>query len=691
MLISILKTFLLISIIILLANTVSVALPYSKHFNYILIGSSVVFISYILFFYKKKKKSNKPCQSENKQDDGFLDDNEICLESRKIKPLINIIKSHSSLSFFSMALIGKWGSGKSSYLKTLENKLNDEYEIININVWKLENSENITNEIRKEFDNIIFESSRVRWLLQLIKRIFIRDYFAILSKYATKSEIKATFAFEPTINASQNDFNELLKEILGNKKVLLLIDELDRLESKDEIINIFKVIRYTASFDNVFVITALDMKQIDNKFKEDIDYIHKIFNLKYLVPNIDKDELIEYIEQTIIPKFEEFTIKEKELGILLHSVYRNNIIDALSSYREIKNVFNDTYSFVKYLEEDSDDWNEFISFEFIFILNLIKAVDFELYSKLLFDGKFLQFSKEYKEPEKDVDGKKLSHIISQEIKDNKSTFFLKKVLKLDNVQQYIDIYQQHKIYNYHVSQTKYDNYIDNITILEETFLGLTYEENDKEKFLLNVLDKNKKDKVNHSLILNKVIELMPEKYKILQRIATEDFVTEETKSIFINLLEREEDIPFLFMKNLFEELSKSENDINDDLIKGLTKQYFRHLKIKESQLNEHIVNLLPRNLFKKENKEDNIFNVYKIIYDYFNKTTKIKKVLLSILYIENVKNLIENIGCKSKDFIDDENEYAVWVKSKKNTFHEEIFNGKELKEEIERISKGQEK
>ena len=676
----------------LFANTVALALPYAKYFNYILIGSSLIFIGYIRFFYKKKKKSNKPCQSKNKQDDGFLDDNEICLEERTIEPLINIIKSHSSLSFFSMALIGKWGSGKSSYLKTLENKLNDEYEIIKINVWQLENSENITNEIRKEFDNILFESNRVLWLLQLIKRLFIRDYFSVLSKYATKSEIKATFAFEPTINASQNDFNELLKEVLGNKKVLLLIDELDRLESKDEIINIFKVIRYTASFDNVFVITALDMKQIENKFEENIDYIHKIFNLKYLVPNIDKDELINYIEKNIILKFKEFSIKESELNILSYSFDRNKIIDFINSYREVKNVFNDTYAFIKYLEEDSKDWNEYISFEFIFILNLIKAVDFELYSKLLFDEQLLILSKAYKEPEKDVYNKKLNYIISEKMKNTKFNLFLVEILKVDNFKQHFDIYQQQKIYNYHVSQTKYNNYIKDIIFLENDFNKITYNENDKEKFLLNVLSKNQKDKKNHSLILNKVIELMSKdifyyQSKIFKKIGTDIFVTEETNNIFIKLLKFENDIPFVFIRYLIEHTLKSKNDIDSNLIiRTLTCKFFKDLKIKSSQFNEDILKLF--HLIEKTEEHDK-FKIYKIIYNCFDGNVSIIKTLLSMVKIEDIINMTKEIDVSLKNFIDDENEYEVWIEDKWYRSKLELFNGKELKEKIKKISKNE--
>ena len=155
-----------------------------------------------------------------------------------------------------MALIGAWGSGKSSYLKTLQEDLKQKHHIIYLNVWELEDSSNVISEVKKEFDNIIFNSNYKLWLLNTLQNIFYKDYFGLLSKYFIKSDIKLPSFFEQTLKESKDRYNELLKKILSDRKIIIMIDEVDRLHEKQEILNIFKVIRYTASFDNVFVISS---------------------------------------------------------------------------------------------------------------------------------------------------------------------------------------------------------------------------------------------------------------------------------------------------------------------------------------------------------------------------------------------------------------------------------------------------
>ena len=87
-----------------------------------------------------------------------------------------------------------------------------------------------------------------------------------------------------------HEYNMLLKESLKDKKIVFMLDEIDRLDSKDDILNIFKVIRYLASFDKVFTITAIDIEKVGEKVG--LDYTHKIFNSKYTIPITTKSEII---------------------------------------------------------------------------------------------------------------------------------------------------------------------------------------------------------------------------------------------------------------------------------------------------------------------------------------------------------------------------------------------------------------
>ena len=98
-------------------------------------------------------------------------------DKNKIVGVKNIINSHNDNTFFSLALVGDWGSGKSSFLKKLkkEIELKNKDIVIYLNVWELENIQNILQEIEKEFDNIIFKLSLVEWIIYHLKSILVKS------------------------------------------------------------------------------------------------------------------------------------------------------------------------------------------------------------------------------------------------------------------------------------------------------------------------------------------------------------------------------------------------------------------------------------------------------------------------------------------------------------------------------------
>ena len=663
------KIILIFSITVLLIFISILISPYHNYLEYgLIILSFLTLVSFIFYKPKRPQYSNKV----NDDESTLLSDHEIILPDDKIEPLINLIESYSTLKSFSMALIGKWGSGKSSYLKTLNEKLQDNYEIITINVWQLENSENITNELKKEFDNIIFEYNKTLWLTQLIKRLFIRDYFAVISKYTTKSEIKINFAFEQTIQNSQSEFNNLLKEVLGRKKVLLLIDELDRIESKDEILNIFKLIRYTASFDNVFVLTALDIQQVEKEL-DDIDYIHKVFNLKYLIPTIDKDELVTYFEEYFLPKFSNL-IDNSSLNQKIINLEKD--IKLISSYREVKNIFNDTYTFVEFLSETTNNWYDFISFDFIFKLNLLKAIDFEVYSFLLIDDGFqsyityLNLERNSEEETKFLENNQQLNNFLYKLEN------FQPYIRIDNA-QHIDIYKQHKIYNYHIDDKKYQTFISNIETLETAYQQIKYNPTQNQmKFLLNILDKNQSDQKNHKLILNEIIALIlssnSSSYKIFEKLATYDFIHKETKLIYMGLAKdnnKNNVIPLLISN-----ICNQDNNFDYNLIEDLIINYLNTHKLEE----ETIYSWLYSNT-----SNNNSYNIYKILYIYYKESTNIKKVLINeTKKVEYIMKLIEILKTSPDYFIEDKENYSIILS---NLQPEKNISGKEIKKEINEL------
>ena len=171
---------------------------------------SILFIFFLGYFLCRDNK----IKNKEKLKDMLLDDDVYKnLNTNKTDGVKNIIENYKSDSFFSLALIGAWGSGKSSFLWNLQQQITKD-KVIYLNVWKLENIQNILQEIEKEFDNIIFECNKTGWAIHHLKSIFIRDYFSTLSKYFLENKININLSFSQTIQESKNEYNMLLKESL---------------------------------------------------------------------------------------------------------------------------------------------------------------------------------------------------------------------------------------------------------------------------------------------------------------------------------------------------------------------------------------------------------------------------------------------------------------------------------------------
>ncbi|MGK0255922.1 MAG: hypothetical protein ACI81I_000530 [Arcobacteraceae bacterium] len=289
----------------------------------------------------------------------------------KVKPLKKTIDTLTSKDFFSIGLIGDWGSGKSSYLEKLTKLLlKKDYVVININVWSLGTQANILNELHKELDNKIFKHSPLVWIIEIYKKIIKQNYFSILSKYYNVEKSTFNISLNQTLKDAKKSYGDSLSRAFDNKKLIIIFDELDRLDDKNEIYNIFNTIRYLTSFDNTIVITAVDLNQIKTKI-DNIEYVHKIFNMKYFIPIHTKSDLLSYLKDRLDK------LKDKDITYLTDT----DIINSVENFRELKNCLNDTFVMLKILKKYENKW-DYISFEFIFIMNLIKAINFKAFNEI---------------------------------------------------------------------------------------------------------------------------------------------------------------------------------------------------------------------------------------------------------------------------------------------------------------------
>ena len=647
---------------------------FSKGIFFIYLENNIFFVITIFaILYLVCKEYN--AYKDNKIEENMLLDDDVYknLNTNQTDGVKNIIENYKSDNFFSLALIGAWGSGKSSFLWNLQQQITKD-KVIYLNVWKLENIQNILQEIEKEFDNIIFECNKTGWAIHHLKSIFIRDYFSTLSKYFLENKININLSFSQTIQESKNEYNMLLKESLKDKKIVFMLDEIDRLDSKDDILNIFKVIRYLASFDKVFTITAIDIEKVGEKVG--LDYTHKIFNSKYTIPITTKSEIHDFLKVDISKKLSSFITKENFEKLLRIKVKDKILIDYINTYREIKNCYNDTYILCQSLENGNKNWNKYIDFEFIFILNLIKSLNFDFYIKIMKDKTLTNlvlgelFYKKITSSSNYSDTKKKDEeVYKKNIQDYEEFGEIIELytilLRNRNLEQSFYVYEHYKIYDYMFTELEYKEFLEDTNKAKEKFNKLSYKPEEQKSFIIFL--------ISHIYGDEKIENVQSILKTIKELIASDD----EFLKLVYRLLENFDD-----------------RGISRQVIEYMFKIYFESLELDTKEDNKTLIENINENISKITNTKLK-FDLYKIAYNYFKTKDLQSDFKVSLCNSQNLIELnssdfsqfiklIEYLGEKPDSFFEDKQQYMLWTNyddaSSMMTHYE--YSGKEIKDII---------
>lgn len=203
-----------------------------------------------------------------------------------------ILRSHFQ-NAFAIGITGKWGLGKTSFLDLIKRNLrNDEVILVDFKPWNNKNSSAVIQDF--------FES------IKFAVRPYDSSLSSLLVKYSNKlttlndntftQSVKTMINFFSGLESTDNLYTEINNALIQNgKKIIIFIDDLDRLD-KEEIIEVIRLMRSTANFYNTFFLVAYDKSYIAKALKEHNSYSHerfleKIFQIEVTLPFFNKDEL----------------------------------------------------------------------------------------------------------------------------------------------------------------------------------------------------------------------------------------------------------------------------------------------------------------------------------------------------------------------------------------------------------------
>lgn len=279
-------------------------IDYNIEWSHLLVSILAIFeiiVSIKLCFYKKRSSDETP-ELEIEKVRNVVDRYE-----RKgfYKSTYEILKTcYSEECCYSISIVGQWGSGKTTFLNFLQEEFSkgDEISVIQFEPWKSETTDGIIkdfftllrNELSLSIPNISF---RIDEYIELLVNDESTKILKVLGKLFNQS------------HSTKSDLYDDIKHRLtdGQRKTVVFIDDLDRLNSK-EIKEVLGLIRNTANFPYLQFILALDKQyvcdalELDGIKNPDL-FLEKFFNAEILLPKYEDriicEEVLKRMSKTI--------------------------------------------------------------------------------------------------------------------------------------------------------------------------------------------------------------------------------------------------------------------------------------------------------------------------------------------------------------------------------------------------------
>ena len=309
------------------------------------------------------------------------------------------IKSYKNEDSLTIGIVGKWGSGKTSFINmVLENfEENDDYIIIKFNPWNISSRKQLisdfflqlSNNIEKKGSNEIIGAigKSLGTLSKFFKPLGFIPPLSVLSTIGDITE-KASEFINEYVESEKEDLESLKDNINNkltnlNKKIIIVIDDIDRL-CDEEIREMFQLVKSIADFKNTIYILSYDREIVTKALDKTQqgkgeEYLEKIVQVPLVLPYISKNDLDKiFINRLNII----INIPDEEYDNSYFSeIYYNALAENFENLRDIERYMN-VFSLGINLAREELNINDYI------VITLIKVFEPDLYE-------YIKNNKEY--------------------------------------------------------------------------------------------------------------------------------------------------------------------------------------------------------------------------------------------------------------------------------------------------------
>jgi len=435
---------------------------------------------------------------------------------------------HNKHDSLVIALNGEWGTGKSSLFELIkinideiyQNKPEKEtaYKLIDFNPWMFTGQEQMQgiflNQLAEQIKEVGNEKELSDKLIELSQKIekineenpdpISKTIVGFISKFIN------LFNDTKSLKTLKKEINDIIIE--KDIRLYIFIDDIDRLLSAKEIVEILKLVNLNADFKNTIFLLAIDKALVSEIISKKYNqkggnYLDKIIQIDYTLPKLTDDELKEnFIEE--IKNVLQDTGVQQETGEVWFLERAWN--DGLKNYFK---TLRDNYRFSNALRLRLRSIYKEVNIKDFIILEAIRMFDYEAYD-WIYDNRLLLTMSYRGQSHKNIDDEMLSSVT------NESTKTLIKGLFKEYVPSSKYNYEELKIGNYIFiaeNTSKYFTFklnpVDISTEHLELFLS-TEDFSKKEKLLKHIISLKKFNELCSSLKAKIGIDRnIPDSYK----------------------------------------------------------------------------------------------------------------------------------------------------------------------------------
>ena len=269
--------------------------------------------------------------------------------SKFVERIVREIKMTDASQGYVMAVMGQWGSGKTSVLNLVKERLsNSETILVEYNPWLLSGVEELVDGLFREI-NAKLNKKGVKYRAAIDKII---DYGEMLTPLTSVPVVGAwangvLMPFQVMAKhrnlrtTSVVEQKEQVAEALTNidSSIVVIVDDIDRLD-KVEVREIFKLVRLTANFPNVIYLLSFDRIRVENALTEDgvpgRAYLEKIVQNGFEIPMIPKKVLTREVAQALDFALEQVNVRlDREVW---DNTLLNIVVPAIKNMRDVRRL-----------------------------------------------------------------------------------------------------------------------------------------------------------------------------------------------------------------------------------------------------------------------------------------------------------------------------------------------------------------